>query len=423
VRAADIYAGPLAERALAASTDVLADCLLSPGSPGDTGQRVAAGPRLDWTCRLPFETPPESEARSLIAQRYLHRLVPTLRGHGSLDIQLAIARACAEALKTSASPFAAMSAAAAGVWEHERFVAAQMAADACDAMRRSTETEQWLGEAQGIARGLHERDRGNQLWRHDLVMALAGIGKYLHDTNNFSASVEVYRRALDLADGLTDEPPGSDVWQLDRAALALRFGEILVSTDAENARAAFREGLQVLACLARKPDALPGIRGEYAKALGAVGALEARAEWCDEAKSHLATALERIESLLTEDPKHREWLRTKAVTISAQGDVLEQQGHSQEAAERQEESILLLEALVTRDPGNADYAHDLAVSCDRAGDLCFRCEQFSEAQDFYQRALQVLSDKRETGEATQTDDPETVMLLKKLWLAKENLSS
>jgi hypothetical protein len=83
----------------------------------------------------------------------------------------------------------------------------------------------------------------------------------------------------------------------------------------------------------------------------------------------------------------------------------------------------LLEALVTRDPGNADYAHDLAVSCDRAGDLCFRCEQFSEAQDFYQRALQVLSDKRETGEATQTDDPETVMLLKKLWLAKENLSS
>ena len=423
LRAADIYAGPLTERALAASTDVLADCLLSPGSPGDTGQRVAAGPRLDWTCRLPFETPPESEARSLIAQRYLHRLVPTLRGHGSLDIQFAIARACAEALKTSASPFAVMSAEAAGVWEHERFVAAQMAADACDAMRRSTETEQWLGEARGIARSLHERDEGNQLWRHDLVMALAGIGKYLHDTNNFSASVDVYRRALDLADGLTDEPPGSDVWQLDRVALALRFGEILVSTDAENARAAFREGLQVSARLALKRDASPGIRGEYAKALGAVGALEARAEWCDEAKSHLETALERIESLLAEDPKHREWLRTKAVTISAQGDVLGQQGHSQEAAERQEESILLLEALVTRDPGNADYAHDLAVSCDRAGDLCFRCEQFSEAQAFYQRALQVLSDKRETGEATQTDDPETVMLLKKLWLAKEKLSS
>jgi hypothetical protein len=423
LRAADIYAGPLTEGALAGSTDALADYLLSPGSPSDTGQRVAAGPRLDWTCRLVFETPPELEARSLIVQRYLHRLVPALRGHGSLEIEFGLASACAEALQTAGPPFATMSAEAAGVWEHERFVAAQMAADACEAMGRTAETERWLKEALGIARSLHERNEGNQLWCHDLVMALAGIGKYLHDTNNCSASVEVYRRALDLTDGLTDEPPESDVWQLDRAALALRLGEILVPVDAANAREAFREGLQVLACLARRPDASPDIRGEYAKALGAVGGLEARAEWCDEAKSHLETALERIESLLAEDPKHREWLRTKAVTLSVQGDVLEQQGRKQEAAERQDGSILLLEALVAQDPGNAAYAHDLAVSCDRAGDLCLRRDQFPEAQALYQRALQVLSGKRETGEATQTNDPETVMLLKKLRLVKEKLSS
>ncbi len=186
------------------------------------------------------------------------------------------------------------------------------------------------------------------------LVALGNIGNVWRAQGKREAALDVYQKALAIAERLAAEDPGNAGWQRDVSVSYEKIGDVRRDEgDRKGALAAYEKTLAIAERLAAQDPGNAGWQSDVAVSYGKIGDVR-RGE--GDRKGTLAAyekSLAIRERLAAQDPGNAGWQSDVAVSYGKIGNVRRDEGDRKGALAAYEKSLAIRERLAAQDAGNA----------------------------------------------------------------------
>lgn len=224
-------------------------------------------------------------------------------------------------------------------------------------------------ESRDLAEALHGAYAGNADYLFELGQAEFWVGYAALEQNNLEQTAASFEKYMQYSRQLLAADPENPDYQAELSYAYSNLGTVaLQRLDAETALENFKLSVQLnYQSLTDNPDDV-GLRLDLGNGYSWIGATQLELGNLDESREAYANAVEILTELdlQSDSPLYSE---NRAQNVYHLGDVMAQQGESEQAGEMFRLAGDLLEALVSHDPENAVWRVDRAINNYHQGEL------------------------------------------------------
>ncbi len=284
-------------------------------------------------------------------------------------------------------------------------------------LNRWREAEETGGKILEVSRKLVELEPENQEYQIKLGRSFQTMGDVVNFYGGHFASIEWYRRALEIAEKLYAENPSDETFRRNVIVPTQRIGtkseyyaEILKETNAPReeiekiyieAEKLHRRSVELAEQL-KKDFPEKEIYNRYIAA-GSInhGTSLARIGRGAEGLPLIIRSCENLKKSSAADPKNYEAKRDISECLQYLAFAYDAMNLPQKAIETNKDSIKILEEITVQDPTNFEFLSQAHLTFNNTGDIYFRAGKSDEALDFYRRGIEYVEKMSKLNESPQ----------------------